>query len=648
MSRLPAPSSAWKQYIEQGQPIDSDLSHIIVDSWERSVRQRVDPYCISANDLLEYHSLQQRKEANRQLLDAASPIMVELHSILKGGNFIVLLADTDGYILQSYGDAGFEEKARKICLSVGANWHESVKGTNAIGTALACRKVVNVFASEHFCRENHFLTCSAAPIFDPRGELAGILNISTHYRLHEPHLLGSVVAAAKAIENRLLLETTQKQLVTTYLQMSSIMDVVPEGLLFIDPEGYITRINQNGTNILGISPQECIGQPLHNIFENASQWLGELRNGNNILNRRATIEKTKGKPHTYLVSMASDKQQITGIIASIRKDAPAAHSSLPGFNNNYFYSFSDIIGNSQQIIETKRLSAIAARNDSIVLLQGESGTGKEMFAQAIHNASSRSAGPFIPINCGAIPMNLLESELFGYEEGAFTGAKKGGQPGKFEQARGGTIFLDEIGEMPLNFQVSLLRILQEKQVIRVGGTSPIPLDVRVIAASNKDLESEVQKGNFRLDLYYRLNVLTIDIPALRERKEDITILAEHFLDKLTRHLGRNMMTIDPCLSEWFKNYTWPGNVRELYNLLERAVNFAEKDVLNDEDLPANLRKTMPASTSKTNALTLKDREFYTIREALEKSEGNMSQAAKLLGIGRNTLYRKLEKYSISV
>jgi transcriptional regulator with PAS, ATPase and Fis domain len=346
--------------------------------------------------------------------------------------------------------------------------------------------------------------------------------------------------------------------------------------------------------------------------------------------------------------MASNEQHNIGMIASIHKHGISTHSSLPGLNMNYSYSLSDIIGNSPQITETKRLSSIAARSDSTVLLQGESGTGKEMFAQAIHNASSRFTGPFIPINCGAIPMNLLESELFGYEDGAFTGAKKGGQPGKFEQARGGTIFLDEIGEMPLNFQVSLLRILQEKQVTRVGGTTPIPLDVRVIAASNKDLESEVQEGNFRLDLYYRLNVLTIDIPALRERKEDIIALTQHFLDKLTGKLGIYTMTIDPALGEWLQNYTWPGNVRELFNILERAVNFAEKDVLSCEDLPANLRKTTFASDSKNDVLTLKDREFYIISEALAKADGNMSQAAKLLGIGRNTLYRKMQKYSINV
>lgn len=647
MGKLPTPSIAWKQYVEEGKPLNSDLSLVILESWERSTQQNVDPYCIKMNDLLENDSLQERMEANRQLLDAASPIMLELHSVLRGGNFIVLLADAQGYILQSYGDPGFEEKALKMGLAVGSNWHESVRGTNAIGTALVSRRGVNVFASEHFCRENHRLTCYAAPIFDPQGELVGILDISGDYHVHEPHLLGTVVSAARAIENKLLLQNTQKQLMTTYLQMSSIMDVVPEGLLFIDPQGFITGINQNGSNILGVSPHECIGRPLDTIFDDAGQWLGELRNSRGILNRTARIDKPKGKSHTYSLRMASDKQENIGIVASIQKDGPR-HPSLSGFNMNYSYSFTDIIGDSPEIMETKRFARIAARNTSTVLLQGESGTGKEMFAQAIHKDSSRSDGPFIAINCGAIPMNLLESELFGYEEGAFTGAKKGGQPGKFEQARGGTIFLDEISEMPLNFQVGLLRILQEKQVTRVGGTTPIPLDVRIIAGSNKDLESEVEQGNFRLDLYYRLNVLTIDIPALRERIEDIIPLAEYFLDKLTRKVGRNKITIDPGLGEWLENYTWPGNVRELCNIMERAVSFTEKEIIDCQDLPANLKKKVSVSGSNQNILKLQDREYYTISEALVKTDGNLSQAAKLLGIGRNTLYRKMQKYSISV
>jgi Transcriptional activator of acetoin/glycerol metabolism len=646
MGKLPAPSSAWTQYVEQGKSIDSDLSFVILESWERSTQQNVDPYCVKMNHLLEYGSLQERREANRQLLDAASSIMLELHSVLKGGDFIVLLADAQGYILQSYGDPGFEEKAEKLCLAVGSNWHESIRGTNAIGTALASRRGVNVFASEHFCRENHRLTCYAAPIFDPQGELVGVLDISGDYHVHEPHLLGTVVSAARAIENKLLLQNAQKQLITTYLQMSSIMDVVPEGLLFLDPHGFITGINQNGSNILGVSPHECIGRPLDTIFDDAGQWLNELRNSKGILNRTARIERSKGKSHTYSLRMASDKQENISIVASIRNDK--APSSWSGLNLNYSYSFSDIIGGSPEITETKRLARIAARNNSTVLLQGESGTGKEMFAQAIHNASPRSEGPFIPINCGAIPMNLLESELFGYEEGAFTGAKKGGQPGKFEQAHGGTIFLDEISEMPLNFQVGLLRILQEKQVTRVGGAAPIPLDVRIIAGSNKNLESEVEQGNFRLDLYYRLNVLTIDIPALRDRMEDIMPLAHYFLDKLTRNSGISKMAIDPALEEWLENYTWPGNVRELYNIMERAVSFTEKEVIDCQDLPANLRKKTPVSGSNKNVWKLQDREYCTISEVLAKTDGNLSQAAKLLGIGRNTLYRKMQKYSISV
>ncbi|HEX3010827.1 MAG TPA: sigma-54-dependent Fis family transcriptional regulator [Syntrophomonadaceae bacterium] len=654
MGKLPVPSSVWTQYVEQGKLMESRLSPIISDSWERSARQNIDPYHITMNDFLDRYSLQEKIESNRQLIDAAIPIMQGLYNVLKGGNLIVVLADTQGYIIHSIGDQDFEKKVRKINLSVGSNWHESIKGTNAIGTALASKSVINVFAWEHYCRENHFLTCSAGPIYGPQGELVGVLNVSCNYRSHEPHLLGSVVTAIKAIENRLLLEITQKQLVTSYLQLSSIMDVVPEGLLLVDLDGYVTRINQTGSSLLGIPAQECIGQPLENIFDRANQWLGDLKHGKGVLDRTAIIQKPSENSQIYQVRMASGEQQnFKGIIASIRKAGTKTQRSIPELILNNSYCMSDIIGNSPQISEAKRLSNIAARKSSTVLLQGESGTGKELFAQAIHNASSRASGPFIAINCGAIPANLLESELFGYEEGAFTGSKKGGQAGKFELARGGTVFLDEIGEMPLNSQVSLLRILQEKQVVRIGGTTPVPLDVRIIAATNKDLEAEVKQGNFRLDLYYRLNVLTIDIPPLRDRKGDIITLAEHFLNKFAQDLGKSKMTMTPDLQDWLENYTWPGNIRELENILERGVNFSESDVLNYEDLPTKLRKEFPVprkvnkNQDLTKDLTLKDKELEVINDALSQTGGNITQAAKILGIGRNTLYRKIQKYSNS-
>lgn len=646
MRKLPVPSPVWKQFVEQGKLTESELSQIILDSWKRSVQQNVNPFRISTNDLLEHHSLRERLESNQQLIDAALPIMQELHNVFMRESFVVLLADTQGYILQSLGNPGFEEKIRKVHLAVGANWHESVKGTNAIGTALVTHNIINVHAEEHFCRENHFLTCSAAPIFDFQGKLIGVLNISCDYRLHQQHLLGSVVTAVKAIENRLLLENTKKQLVITCRQLSSLIDDVPEGLLVIDPDGYIIRINRTCSTLLGISPQECIGQHLENVFDHACQMLDKFKHGRGILDHVVTFKKSTENPPSYLIRMApGNNPSFNGAIASIRKTGTKARSSLPKQTMHNSYTFSDIIGNSSQILEAKRLSVIAARNNFTVLLQGESGTGKEMFAQAIHNAGFRASGPFIAINCGAIPANLLESELFGYEEGSFTGAKKGGQAGKFELARGGTIFLDEIGELPLNFQVTLLRILQEKQVVRIGGTNPIPLDLRIITATNKNLDMAVKEGNFRLDLYYRLNVLAIPIPPLRERKEDIIPLAQHFLRKSTFELGKNMMTIAPDLHKWLENYSWPGNVRELENVLTRAVVFAEEDTLHQEDLPNHLRDTVSVFKQvTTNAdTTLKDKEFQAINEALAKTGGNITQAAKILGIGRNTLYRKMQK-----
>lgn len=653
MRKLPVPSPLWKQYVQQGKLIESELSPLIVDSWKRSTMQNINPYRIMTNDLLERQSLLDRMESCRQLLEVASPIMFELYNIVKGSGFAVLLTDNQGYILKIIADPGFEEKARKIWLTVGANWHESVKGTNAIGTALVNRCVVNVFAWEHYCRENHFLSCSAAPIFDPQGELLGVLDISSDYHNNDPYILSSVVTAVKAIESRLLLANTQKQLALTCQQLSSLMDAVPEGLLAIDREGCITRINQTCSTLLGVSPKDCIGQPLENIFSNADQWLSDLKRGKGALERTVTMETSLGTPQTYLVRMTSEHCQnlngaLYGAIASIRKLSTKTLSSTPARVEPTPYFLQDIICDSSQMLEAKRLSSIAARNHSTVLLQGESGTGKEMFAQAIHNASARASGPFIPINCGAIPENLLESELFGYEEGAFTGAKKGGQIGKFELAQGGTIFLDEIGEMPLHFQVALLRVLQDKRVVRIGGSTPIPLDVRIIAATNKNLDWEVKQGNFRLDLYYRINILTIEIPPLRERGEDILSLANHFLDKLNPQLEKNITTLSPDLKEWFLNYDWPGNVRELENIIERAVNLTESDTIGLEHLPASLRKDLFISSPyfDTPRLTLKNREIQAIRDALSKTGGNITQSAKILGIGRNTLHRKIKELNL--
>lgn len=307
------------------------------------------------------------------------------------------------------------------------------------------------------------------------------------------------------------------------------------------------------------------------------------------------------------------------------------------------YNFDHIVGESPKIKDSIQLAKRAAQSMSLVLLEGESGTGKELFAQAIHNHSNRNEGPFIAINCGALPKTLIESELFGYEAGAFTGAKTQGQPGKFELANGGTLFLDEIGELPLDSQTSLLRVLQDYTITRIGALKSLPIDVRIIAATNKNLQEEVQKGTFRLDLFYRINVIDIHIPPLRERPEDVEVLAQHYLLKLATKLGYPVLRLSPEVKQIFYEYTWPGNVRELINVLERAFHLIEKEVILPEHLPQQLKNIIEFEG---NRFLLENAEESLIKSALIQTENNISQAAVLLGIGRATLYRKIGKYNI--
>ena len=295
-----------------------------------------------------------------------------------------------------------------------------------------------------------------------------------------------------------------------------------------------------------------------------------------------------------------------------------------------------------------RKAKIAGKSTSTVLLLGESGTGKEVFAQSIHNYGKRKEGPFIAVNCAAMPRELIQSELFGYCDGAFTGAKKGGRPGKFELANGGTLLLDEIGEMSLDLQVNLLRVLQEKNVVRIGGESPIPIQVRVIAATNKNLRKAVEEGTFREDLYYRLNVMTLLVPPLRERGEDIDILVAKILTKMSVKLGKEVLKIDPEVRKIFRQYDWPGNIRELENVLECSINMMDGDILTVEYLPTYLTNCKETKMNdQGDIISLSQLECSAIEDAMKKCEGNITQVAKALGIGRNTLYSKLNKYQIN-
>jgi len=300
----------------------------------------------------------------------------------------------------------------------------------------------------------------------------------------------------------------------------------------------------------------------------------------------------------------------------------------------------------------KKARRVAA-TDTTVLITGPSGTGKEVIASALHQSSPRAKKTFVAVNCGAISAELIQSELFGYVEGAFTGARRGGQPGKFEQAAGGTLFLDEIGEMPLAIQVNLLRVLDERQIVRVGGRQPIPVDVRVIAATNRDMEAMVEEGTFRQDLYYRLHVVPLTLPPLCEREDDLQLLADHFIREFAQTLGRQIDGVDPEFRQALAAYSWPGNIRELRHVIESTIILMDEDTLRFESLPENIQQAtrQPQLSDKEQpvhflSLNFDDVQKQALKQALEQYDGNISQMAKALGIGRNTTYAKLKKFKL--
>lgn len=439
-----------------------------------------------------------------------------------------------------------------------------------------------------------------------------------------------------------------------------IIENAYDGLVMVDKEGYVQMLSRAYADFLGIHQDSVIGKHVTEVIENTRMHLvaqtgkpevAELQKiGNDyiiatrlpILNQGKLVGAIGKILFENVGQFTALSKRMKLLEVNLKK-----HKSDVRDRNKAIYTFNQLIGRSSAFMEVKGHARIATKSDSNVLILGESGTGKELFAHSIHNDSRRSMGVFIKVNCAAIPEELLESELFGYEEGSFTGAKKGGKVGKFEAADGGTIFLDEIGELPLHMQVKLLRILQEKEIERVGSTSSKPIDVRVIAATNRNLEEMVSKGEFRLDLYYRLKVIQIRVPSLRERAEDIESLAIHFIDKYQNIMNKRVQGISEHALRLLRLYSWPGNIRELENIIERSLNFVEEgNLIGSEQLPEEITKHKQQVKISTLAEVMDETERNTILACLDMTYGNKSEAAKRLGISRTTLYEKMNKHKL--
>ncbi len=638
----------WERFVTKNEIDASSVRKGVADSWIRSSAYGIDPFDESIKIKVNKSELEQRKLAFEPFLKIALPFMETIYHDIGDSGMEVRFTDAQGFVLAYLGDEiVYAERDRYE----GINVSEEEVGTNAIGIVLKRGLPYQVSGPEHYSKMYHSITTSAAPIKDEMGNIVAVLSISEKNDIVHPHTLGMILASALAIEHELKLIKSNDDLKRMNNHLDAIMQTIVEGILTITHEGVITDVNLFAQKIFKRQYSELIGNNIDEITGKPIMHM--IRHEISATEEKEVLFSVWGRKRTILFSYKPihyKEDNLKEYLITFRETKNVYSQVNKLFGSKAIYTFEDILGSSKLIKEAVRLAKTVAMTDVTILLNGESGTGKELFAQGIHNESPRKKHSFVFINCGAIPRDLVASELFGYEDGAFTGARKGGNPGKFELADGGTLFLDEIGDMPLDTQANLLRVLETREVVRVGGNEVIPVDVRVIAATHKDLVEEVKKGNFRSDLFYRLNVMPIHTPSLRERKEDIRVLIDYFYLQFTKN-EKKKMAIDESFYALMKQFAWPGNVRELQNVMQMITNInTDKKRLSSQHIPEYIKETVGVATSHEREerfirpLSLIEKE--AIINALKASDHNLVQAAKMLEIGRTTLYRKMEKYEI--
>ena len=629
----------------------------IANSHERCKKYNVELERVYSAKIIHDNELFAKLEAKRDLIIAAEPFMNQLYNFVEGSNFFSILTDEEGCILSVIGDEEILSEALSIKMIPGAYMDEISIGTNAMGTALFEGRPIQVSGEEHYVRVYHKWTCSASPIRDTDGKIIGSLDLTGYCENVHLHTLGMVVAAANAIEKIMEIEKYTQELSMAKIYTETIIDSITAGILTSDLDGNIKTVNSYIAEMFGYDILEMKKMKAWDLFEGWDRVKTAVMGKQSFMDEEVFINSRKNKLQFNLSTypIFDNEQNIRNIIFVFKEVKKVRKLANKIMGRRAVYTFDKIIGRNEKFLQTVEFAKKVADSRSNILIMGESGTGKELFAQAIHNYSMRRDEPFVALNCGAIPRNLIESELFGYEEGAFTGAKSSGQPGKFEIADGGTIFLDEIGEMPLDLQTRLLRVIEEGTVSRIGSIKENVVDTRIIAATNKDLNEEVRKGNFRKDLFYRLNVLPIKLPALKERKDDIPILIQFFMERISRKLNRRGVKIPEEYMNYLVEYEWPGNVRELENLIELIVNtesipdsFGKMNTGIVENHRIGLAELSHAnareSTGEVLKLELVERQH--IQKVLSLNNGNITLSARALGIGRNTLYRKMGSYGI--
>lgn len=637
-------------FFDQGALPEGLVDPLIIRSWERCRRLGLTgTTMMPETDVLSAPSLKNEQERSHFLLSQGRPILEHIYDQIRESGSMVILANANGLLLETVGDPDFVDRADRVALSAGASWDETLRGTNAIGTALSEEMPVAVLGGEHFLEYNGFLTCCASPIVGPDGRLIGVLDISGDYRSQQRHTLGLVRLSALIIEKRLFESTHAREILVCFHRRADYLGSPKEGMAAVSPDGQVLAINTAGLEILGIRQVDAVRRDFSIVFESTlSALVDRLRHNPlgsceiNVNGRPVHIQLRGQLPLLTLAGRVFDDTPAAR--PPVRRAEPATNGGLTLDTLN--------TGDARLQAAIDRARRILGR-DIPILIQGESGAGKEMFAKAFHNSGPRQGSPFVALNCASIPETLIESELFGYQGGAFTGARKEGAPGKIQQAHGGTLFLDEIGDMPLNLQARLLRVLQERCVTPLGSTRAIQVDISLVCATHRKLREEVARGTFREDLYYRLNGLSVTLPPLRDRT-DIRAMVYKLASTEAASRGEAVKFSEGALQA-IESYAWPGNIRQLFNVIRVAIALLDDNetTITETHLPEELFEVMPVAAGSARAFdpwaaaplegasSLDEISRQAALRTLEAAGGNISAAARQLGISRNTLYRKL-------
>lgn len=632
----------WLQYVNNKKCNLSYVKTSVNQSWKRCMKMGVDPGLKKCG---KFHDTRKIDDEHRFLHDVVKNTARDLSNFLTEKNLLFTICDRQGYLTGTIGSHKALRMAYSIHFGPGANWTEQSVGTNAIGTALASGLPQRVIGREHFCESSQSWACSAAPIFGTNGMLHGCVDISGPLQSDHSRNLALAVYYARAIE-ALFFQRQCMGMIGKVLGNNSI------GLITLDRYGKVCYCNNIAIQLFRASGT-IAGMDAGQWFDLSPFWGQQV--GMNVFDQNGMVElRCLHNPtwNVFAAPLTNNSHHLHGLTICIYPPQDYNRKRIRVAASSKDDGLSDMIGESELFKMVVKKGRKVAATDATVLITGPSGTGKEVMARSLHLSSSRAKKSFVAVNCGAIAPDLIQSELFGYNEGAFTGARRGGQPGKFEQANGGTIFLDEIGEMPLAIQVNLLRVLDEKAVVRVGGKHPIPLEVRVIAATNRDMEEMVAEGKFREDLYYRLHVVPLNLPPLKERGDDVQLLANHFIREFAKKFNQQIDSVSPDFSQALANYSWPGNIRELRHIIESTIIMMDGTTLQLESLPEQIRnavrKDLPPTTEPHHfqSLNFDDIQKQALQQAFEQYEGNISQMAKALGIGRNTTYAKMKKFGL--